>query len=277
MSSAVARHFLLLLSVWLASDGSRLPFQTTDEAMTFLREAKMVTVEKRLGGVTAARKLVVEKDGVRVHAVFRSFERVYYNAEWDTGQVTSFLRDSYRNELAAFELSRLLGLDTVPPTVPWRMGRRAGSLQLWIENCQPGYNPKEKDRQPPDPERWQKERDKMRAFDALIENVDRNLGNMLIDPAGRVWWIDHTRSFGRQRKIGEPDLIRRCERGFYERLKATEPRLIAERLAPYAERLEIEALLERRLKLLALIEERIASEGEAAVLFTLEDHGSASR
>ncbi len=270
MSIAVVRLSLLLLSVWLAPDGSRLPFHTDDEATAFLRDAKVVTVEKRLGGITGARKLLLDKDGIRAHAVFRSFERVYYNAEWDTGKFTKFLRDSYRNELAAFELSRLLGLDKVPPTVPWQMGRRNGSLQLWIENGQPGYNPKETERQPPDPERWQKERDKMRAFDALIENVDRNVGNMLIDPAGRVWWIDHTRSFGRQRNIGDAELIRRCERGFYQRLKAADPHVIAERLAPYLERLEIEALLERRLKLLALIDQRIAAEGEAAVLFTLE-------
>lgn len=264
-------RFLLLLSVWLAADGTRLPFQTTEDATAFLRDAKVVSVEKkRLGGVTGSRKLLVEKGGIRVHAVFRSFERVYYNAEWDTGKFTKFLRDSYRNELAAFELNRLLGLDKVPPTVPWQMGRRDGALQLWIENGQPGYNPKEKERLPPDPERWQKERDKMRAFDALIENVDRNVGNMLIDPTGRVWWIDHTRSFGRQRDIGDADLIRRCDQEFYQRLKAADPRIIAERLSPYVDRLEIEALLDRRIKLLALIDQRIAAEGEGAVLFTLE-------
>lgn len=261
-----------LLSIWLGPDGNPLPFQTSDEATAFLHKAKEVRVEgKRLGGVTGARKLLVESDGLRIHAVFRSFEAVYFNTEWSTGKkFTPFLRDSYRNELAAYELSRFLGLETVPPTVAWKMGRRSGSLQLWIEQGQPGYNPKEKDRLPPDPERWQKERDKMRAFDALIENIDRNVGNMLIDPTGRVWWIDHTRSFGRQRTLDDPHLITRCERAFFERLKAAEPRAIAERLVPYLGRPEIEALLERRSKLLALIESRIAREGEAEVLFTLD-------
>jgi hypothetical protein len=33
----------------------------------------------------------------------------------------------------------------------------------------------------------------MRAFDQLIYNTDRNLGNLLIDGDWRIWMIDHTR------------------------------------------------------------------------------------
>jgi hypothetical protein len=259
---------LLAEGVWLGPDAAPLPFGTSEEAVSFLRGATLVKVEKRFGGTTMAEKLLVQNDGIRAHAVFRSFQRVYYNAKWDTGRFTKFLRDSYRNEIAAYELSRLLGLDTVPPTVEWKLGRRQGVLQLWIEKGEPGFNPKEAHkRKPPDPEHWRRERAKMRAFDALIENVDRHVGNMLIDPTGRVWWIDHTRSFGREHNLQEPDLIQRCHRGLFERLKAADPTVIAERMAPYMSEREIEALLERRLKLIALIEQRIAEHGEPAVLF----------
>ncbi|HUP48720.1 MAG TPA: hypothetical protein VNA04_08005 [Thermoanaerobaculia bacterium] len=275
MNLALRGFFLLpsafcLLAAWQAPDGSPLPFQTDEEVTAYLREARVVKAgPKKLGGVGGARKVLLENGGIRAHAVFRSLQRVYRNAWWDNGKFTAFLRDSYRNEIAAYELSRLLGLDTVPPTVAWKMRGQAGSLQLWIENGEPGYNPNEA-RRPPDPYRWQNERDRMRVFDALIENVDRNIGNMLIDPTGKVWWIDHTRSFGRRRDLDEAELIQRCERDFYERLKAADPRLIAERLALYIDKREIEALLERRLKLIALIEERIAQRSEPAVLFTLE-------
>lgn len=260
---------LLAEGLWLGPDGGQLPFRTSDEATSFLRGATLVKIEKRrLGGVTMAQKLLVENEGIRAHAVFRSFQRTYYNAKWDTGQFTKFLRDSYRNEIAAYELSVLLGLDMVPPTVAWTMGRRQGALQLWIEKAEPGFNPiVEPKRQPPDLEAWRRERAKMRAFDALIENVDRNVGNMLIDSTGRVWWIDHTRSFGRSHDLEEPDLIQRCPRALFERLKATDPAVIAERMAPHMSQREIEALLERRRKLIALIEQRIAKLGERAVLF----------
>lgn len=264
MNSLALSRLLLLLSVWLGPDGRALPFQSGEEVTAFLRDAKVVkVVKKNLGGVTDAQKLLVENGGVQAHAVFRSFDRLYL-------KVTPYVHDSYRNELAAYELSRLLGLETVPPTVAWKMGRRSGSLQLWIENGQPGYHAKDKDRRPADLDRWLDEREKMRVFDALIENVDRNVGNMLVDPTGRVWWIDHTRSFGRQRKIEEPQRITRCERALFERLKAADPSIIAERLSPYIDGPEVEALLDRRTKLLALIESRIAKSGEAEVLFTLE-------
>ena len=260
---------LLLLLVaevsWLGPEGASLPFRTSEDAVSFLRDAKVVKVVKRsLGGTTMARKLLVENDGIQAHAVVRSHDRVYYNAKWDDGRFTKFLRDSYRNELAAYELSVLLGLDTVPPTAPWSKGK--GALQLWIENAKPGFNPA-KGSHPPDTEAWARERAKMRAFDALIENIDRNVGNMLVDSTGRVWWIDHTRSFGRGHDLEQAELIQHCHRGLYERLKATDPKVIAETMAPYMSQREIEALLERRLKLIALIEQRIAERGAATVLF----------
>ncbi|HUP47056.1 MAG TPA: hypothetical protein VM779_16235 [Thermoanaerobaculia bacterium] len=235
--------------------------------MQYLREAKVVRVEKKsLGGVTNARKVVIENDGIRAHTIFRAVHEIYRNARWDNGLFTPYLRDSYQNELAAHELSRLLGFDHVPPTIPWKLGRTKGALQLWIEKAEPGYREDEQ-RRPADPEAFLKERDTMRVFDALIENIDRNAGNMLIDSNGRVWWIDHTRSFGQSRDLHGGESIGRCARRFYERLKSTDPAVIRERLSPFLGRYEIEALLVRRLKLIALIEQRITDYGEENVLF----------
>lgn len=262
---------LLFALTWLGPDGTPLPFETFEEVAGFLREAKAVEVSKeRLKGTARSRKLLVESGGVRANAVFRSVDEVHYNSKWDDGRFTAFLRDSYRNEIAAYELSLLLGLDTVPPAVPWRLGRERGSLQLWIENAEPGYNPLKEARQPKDPARWMMERAKMRAFDALIENIDRNVGNMLVDSAGKVWWIDHTRAFGRRRDLLDAELITRCERHLFERLKAADPKTIAERMKPHLSAREIDALLERRLRLIAHVEHHIAARGEAAVLFSLE-------
>jgi len=267
----ILRSLLLIALAWLGPDGTPLPFGTSEEVAGFLRQAKVVEVsKKRLKGITRPRKVLVENGGVRVNAVFRSINKEYYNSQWDTGRFTKFLRDSYRNEIAAYELSLLLGLDTVPPTVLWRLGEEEGSLQLWIENAGPGYNPLEEARQPADPQRWMMERAKMRAFDALIENVDRNVGNMLIDSAGKVWWIDHTRAFGRDHDLADAALITRCERHLFERLKAADPKSIAEGMRAHMTQREIDALLKRRLKLIVLIETRIAAHGEAAVLFSLE-------
>jgi hypothetical protein len=97
---------------------------------------------------------------------------------------------------------------------------------------------------------------------------------MLVDSTGKVWWIDHSRSFMRERQVHNADLIQRCDRRLWQALKTVSAEAVTERLAPYMGPKEIEALLERRAHLVKLIEERIAENGEDAVLFTLDSAGS---
>jgi hypothetical protein len=255
-------------TVWRGPDGGTLPFRTAAEVETFLRESKLVSVyKKKLSGATAPLKVVVKSGKVRANGVFRSFHREEENARWESGRFTELLRDTYLSELAAYQLSLLLGLDTIPPTVPWELKGERGALQLWIEGARPGWHPSEAE-QPSDPGLWAMESDKMLVFDVLIGNMDRHEGNVLIDPAGKVWWIDHTRAFGREREI-RADRIQRCERRIWEGLKALDAGVTAERLAPYMSPREVDALLERRRRLLELVGKRIAEEGEAEALYEI--------
>ena len=41
---------------------------------------------------------------------------------------------SYKNEIAAYELDKLLKLDMVPPTVERQLQGITGAAQLWVEN-----------------------------------------------------------------------------------------------------------------------------------------------
>ena len=90
-----------------------------------LRTAKIVSKEKLGEGTNKEkRKIVLEKDGMRCNAVLRTGYKVIYSG--DSGFV-----DSYLSEVAAYELSRLLGFDNVPAVVR----RKGGSIQIWIENA----------------------------------------------------------------------------------------------------------------------------------------------
>lgn len=253
---------------FLGPDGSVLPFRTPAEAEAFLREAKLVSVSKtKLYGVTAPLKVVVKNGGVKADAVFRSHHREEENARWESGRFTELLRDTYLSELAAYQLSLLLGLDAVPPTVPWQMKGQPGALQLFIEGARPGWHPSEAE-QPSDPDRWAMESDRMLVFDALIGNSDRHEANVLVDSSGKVWWIDHSRAFCRETAI-PADRIRRCERRIWEGLKALDPAVTAERLAPYMSPREVDALFERRRLLVVHVEKLAAERGEGAVLYTI--------
>ena len=113
---------------YLGRDGKPLPFQTEAEMIAFLETATVVSTEDMIAGTNKKkRKVELEQNGVRVRAIHRN--TYDYRDMASVGFV-----DSYLSELAAYELSRLLGLDFVPPVVK-RKVKKMGSLQLWIEGA----------------------------------------------------------------------------------------------------------------------------------------------
>ncbi|MGE3075797.1 MAG: hypothetical protein AB7N24_18925 [Dehalococcoidia bacterium] len=92
----------------------------------------------------------------------------------------------YKHEAAAYEFSKLLGWDMVPPTVVRDGPQGIGSVQVFV---------------PHDPEEHffvQREREellpqlmRMCAFDAVANNADRKGGHCLLDDRGHIWGIDH--------------------------------------------------------------------------------------
>ncbi len=164
--------------VWRGSDGKRLPFQSHKEIEGFLRTAQ-VTSKERIGEeINNPLKVLLEKQGVQMHAIFREVEVKKSKAQLGVGPRLGF-RDDNIFECAAYELSRLLGMDNVPPTVRRRIGRRKGSMQLWIENAMTDRSRKKNNLKAPDQRRWALEKQLMYLFDNLIFNDDRNQGNIL--------------------------------------------------------------------------------------------------
>jgi hypothetical protein len=256
-------------STWIGQGGVPLPFTTTSDVAGFLAGSKLVSVDrKRLGGVTKPRRVLVENGGVRARAVFRSFHREEENAHWESGWFTEYLRDSYKTEIAAYELSLLLGMHNIPPTVPWRLKRQEGALQLWMEKSKTGWDVRaDEEVDAPDRERWQRQVETMHLFDALVRNADRHPGNMLVDGEWKLWLIDHSRTFGREKNLEHSEPVVRCGRRLYDALRKLDRAKVTERLSPYIGPLEIEALFVRRDLIIDLLDARIQELGEEAVLF----------
>jgi len=122
--------------IFIGPDGTPLPFRGPDDAADFLRTARIVSDERAPGGVSGARKLLLEQDGVRAQAVFRSQAITKVKAELQSGGFQPYFRDHYANEVAAYRLARAFGLHTVPPTVMRTVSRREGSVQLWVEGAE---------------------------------------------------------------------------------------------------------------------------------------------
>jgi hypothetical protein len=107
----------------------------------------------------------------------------------------------------------------------------------------------------------------MNVFDALIANVDRNLGNMLYDASGRLLFIDHTRSFVRHQPLGFFDTGLGIERRVWERLSGLEDEEIRARLVPYVGAWQIEDLLDRRRAIVTAFASAIADQGLVNAFF----------
>jgi hypothetical protein len=121
----------------------------------------------------------------------------------------------------------------------------------------------------PDPQMGAMQTHIMRVFDELIQNKDRNMGNLLWTTDWKMWMIDHTRAFRLGNELLKPKLLERIERSLYTNLRG----LTFEALTAAANRSltkeEVQAVLARRDLILKLFDEKIAARGEAPVLYTL--------
>ena len=209
----------------------------------------------------------MEKDGIAAHAACRTIAVEDRKRQMKDREVW-FFRDHYIHEPAAYALSELLGLGMVPPAVERRVNGKPASVQIWVENSLVEIERDEREVQPPDSRRHLLQLYQMHTFDNLINNLDRNQGNILFDPDWRVWLIDHSRAFVRDRKLPSPQRVRRVERGVWERLRSVSDEELEAAIEPYLGGPERAALLERRRLLVELIEEKIGQLGEDGILFS---------
>jgi len=261
--------------VYLDTEEQPLPIQSDAEIEAFLIEAEIIETSSGLIGVTAPRKLRLKGDGFEACAVFKYADikrrkvtetingRKHFSLDW---------RDSYRYDIAAYELDRLLGLDRVPPTVPRAIKQDSGAVSIWLAKTVNAADLTRKIKvDPPDQERWIQQRLIMQIFSNLVANRDCNLGNILIDSNWRLWFIDCSRCFGATKKIYYPlEKISQCERGLWQGLKSLKEEEIQESLAPHLEQPEIKALMARRDKMVQHFQKLIDERGEVAVLYDVD-------
>ncbi|MFQ5818087.1 MAG: hypothetical protein ACE5H2_09075, partial [Terriglobia bacterium] len=256
--------------VWLDPDGKPLPFTSDAEVLEFLRTARVVRMRELGRGITRPYRVLLEKDGLRMHAIFHDVNQEKSVVTLQrTGTQIGF-RDTYKFQVAGYELGRLLGLDSVPPAIERKIRGKRGSLAAWVENTFDRRAMKERKISPPNPLRWNQQIYIMWIFDRLIENTDRTLENVLIDQNWKVWMIDHTRAFRRSPDVKTPEAIVQCERNLWEKLRTLDEEVVKQQLKKYLRSSEIKALLKRREKLVNHIQKLIEERGEAGVLYTLK-------
>lgn len=245
-----------------------LPFQSDSQVQEFLLSAQVISSQVIPAGINESTKYLLEKDNLRVHAVFRQVNIKSPRRSVGFERKPIPFKDSCYSELAAYELNQMLGMNNLPPAVKRMIGGRSGSLQIWLEKTMTLEARIRKGLRPSNHKRWSKQLWDMRVFDNLINNTDRNQGNILVDQDENIWLIDHTRSFAHHEQLPFPEKVTRCSHGLFRALKALEPNIVSQRLKPWLSYTEIDAVFVRRDKLVRLLQNRIAKLGDEKVLFS---------
>jgi hypothetical protein len=240
----------LLASVLPAPAAAQAPAAaaalTVEQQEAFLATARVVKRHSVSTGVTGTVRATLT-DGTITHdaSVQAIDER---KAQYPTGRGVEFnFRDSWTYNVAAYRLARLLGIDTIPPSVKRAWEGSPASFTWWVDDVlMDGKQRVARNVQPPDPQRWNRQMYVVRVFDQLIANVDRNLGNFLITRDWTVWMIDHSRSFRLSDTLRDPQTLTRCDRQLLERLRGLDPDTVQRDLGDYLTRQEIDALFKRR-------------------------------
>lgn len=163
------------------ASSSDVPELTDAEALEVLRQGDIVGSKLIPWGSNYSFAVAVETaDGEEQFAIYKP--RNGENPLYDFPDGTLYLR-----EVAAYELSRALGWDVVPPTIVADGPLGVGSLQLYKA---PMEHPDDFDPR----EFWSQcipEIERLVLFDHIANNADRKLSHCLQDRTGKVWGIDH--------------------------------------------------------------------------------------
>ena len=216
------------------------------EQEQFLKKAKVVRTRGVSVGITGTQRATLT-DGVVTHdASIQTIDE--YKQRFEGTQGTEFnFRDTWRYNVAAYRLDRLLELGMIPPSVERSFNGKTGSFTWWVDDVLMDEGARLKKKvEAPVAKTWNEQMWHVRMFDQLIYNVDRNLGNLLIDNDWRIWMIDHTRAFRVYDVLKAQGNLSRMDRRVLERLKVLDKTTLKKTMGDYLSPSEIDTLLKRR-------------------------------
>ena len=269
MSAAIWSLALALQATASTAAVSGPPMVGAD-AEDFLRTAEVVAVrDLNVPGVTRPRKVELSDDRRTAFAVFKTVDEHAMRKRFPDGSTELNFSDSFKYEIAAYELDKLLGLDLVPPAVARKIGRDVGALSLWVEGARTeAERLKAENGRPPDLVAWNNQIQTVRLFLELIRDTDyRNVNNLLVTADWKIYTIDSSRAFRTTPKLQEEESLQRFSRRALAALETLDRETLGQRLGEWLDARQLDGLWARRTLILELAARRIAERGEAATLF----------
>jgi hypothetical protein len=211
------------------------------EIEAYLRSAEVVGMEELKVGVTRPRRAKLAPGGPVDAMAWKPIRPGRYTGYWE----------SYKSEIAAYELDKFFGLGMIPPTVEKRVAGEVGAAVMWASPTQsfkdlggvPGQG-KVKGPPPAQVAGWMRQITRAKMFDNLIGNTDPNLGNWLVDPSWNLILIDHTRAFTSTKNLYHQLTV--VDADLWEKMKALDESQLTTVVGAWLDKDAIKGILERR-------------------------------
>ncbi|HEY3440662.1 MAG TPA: hypothetical protein VGK29_07930 [Paludibaculum sp.] len=252
MPIALGASILLCSSLLFAQSPAQT--MTRAEQEHFLLTARITNIRAGKGGITGTRRATLVNGAITHDAHIQTIDESKVRFEGANGTEMNF-RDTYKFNIAAYRLDKLLDLQMIPPSVERNVEGMTGAVTWWVDDVLMEETQRaKKGIEPPDGDRWNNQMYIVRVFDQLIFNTDRNLGNLLITKDWKLWMIDHTRAFRTRTTLLAPKNLTRCDRDLLAAMMRLNEKELHQELDPFLRRAEITALLKRRDQIVALFE-----------------------
>lgn len=237
-----------------------------EEQEHFLLEARIVSTRPISQGTTHTVRATLS-DRAKTHdANIQTLDLYLPTFKMPDGTVEKNFTDLYKYNIAAYRVDKMLDLNMSPTCVYREYNGKPASFCWWLDDIMfDELTRREKKLEPPDTERWVRELNNVRVFDQLIDNEDRNQGNLLYDRNWNVWMIDHSRSFRTTTQLRKPDVLRRVSLKIMNGMRNMTLEQCNAQLQPYLTEEQIRCLLVRRDLLLKFFADQVSEKGAEAV------------
>ena len=228
------------------------------EFEAYLRTARIERFEGFKTGVTGPRHAFFTSGGLAASAVVKALP---------PGRRDGFF-ESYKSEIAAYKMDRLLQMDMVPPTVERYISGEPVSIQLFAEHTRMLSEIRAQNARDPDTGRWNRQLHRVEVFADLVGDIDPNAGNWLFDPAWNFIKIDCSRCFtDTMTELFDPaKSIKQIDRPFFDRMKALDRAAVAREIGDLlTENNAMNALFRRRDSIVKAFEDLARTNGESRV------------
>jgi hypothetical protein len=244
------------------------PALTKEQIKQFLLTAKVIKSAPAHKGITNTLRLTLTDGTITHDAHFQSIDEHAATKQVNFGRTEVNFVDSYKYNIAAYQLAEMLGLDDIVPVyVERKWNGEKGSFGWWLPVKMDEADRVRRKITAPDADSWNKQMYKIRVLDQLVYDTDANLTNVQIGEDWKIYRIDFSRAFRGSKKLqSESDLVQ-CDRQLFTKLQALDGNELAARTKGFLTKGEVQAVMARRDKIVDHFQKLIAEKGENQILY----------